>query len=146
VTLQPKPKITRKLGYFTDRGSQTKKYSLISAVYSDKTQRAEKIIAADPDQINLTDPHSGLTALHIAIFRQNEILVTLLARHPQADKNIRDNFNRRAVEMLDYTTNQRIFETVIDASFPEEMRDLEDEKYEQGKADGSIVPFKPKNS
>jgi ankyrin repeat protein len=144
MTLEPKRKNKQILGYFEDSGSKTKKYPLLSAVYNDRTQTAKKIVATDPDQINSQDPFAGLTALHIAIFRQNEILVDLLAKHPQADLQITDNFNRRAIDMLDYTANQRIFETIVDATYPEETRSLEDEAYEQGKTDDVIVPFKPK--
>ncbi len=145
MTLAPKRKMKRKLSYFEDSGSKLKKYPLIRAVYDDSTEKALKIIKIDPDQINLTDPFAGLTALHVAIFRQNETLVTSLAKHPISDLSIKDNFNRRSVDMLDYTTNQIIFEAVIDATYPEDMLELENLAYEQGKAENVITPFKPKD-
>lgn len=141
--LQRKQNMKRRLGYFEDSGSSTKKYPLLKAVYDDNNDLAEKIIATDPDQIKQQDPFGGLTALHIAIFRQNEFLVDLLARHPMCDLQIKDNFNRRAADMLDYTSNQRIFETVIDATYSDLIQSLEDEGYEQGVADDVIVPLKP---
>jgi len=68
----------------------------------------------------------------------------MLAAHPLCDPHIADNFNRKAVDMLDYTTNQVIFEAIIDATYPDKMRELEDESYERGVSDGNVVPLKPK--
>lgn len=61
------------------------------------------------------------------------------------DLTIKDNFNRRAVEMLDYTTNQNIFEIVIDTTYPEDILELENKAYEQGRVDNVITPFKLKD-
>lgn len=133
-----------RLGYFRDSGENRKKYALITAVYYERVEIAKALVLSDPDQINVQDPHSGLTPLHIAIFRQNRELVQLLAPHRQCDPMIRDAFNRRAVDMLDYTSDQFIFETVMDAAYPDALRELQDEAYDEAKATGRIVPFKPK--
>jgi DNA phosphorothioation-associated putative methyltransferase len=98
VTLKPKKEEKAGLGYFQDSGVDRKAYALILAAYNDNTETAEKIIATDPDQINSQDPYARLTALHIAIFRQNERLVALLAGHPQTDLRLKDGFGRRPVD------------------------------------------------
>lgn len=117
--------MTRKLGYFEDSGTDKKKYSLISAAYHERTETAKELIKSDPDQIIRQDPHSGLTALHIAVFRQNIELVEILAKHPRTDLSLKDVFGRRVVDILEYTTNQELFTLVMDATYPDLMRDLE---------------------
>ncbi len=141
---KPKPKSGAKniLSHLSDRGASTKKYSLIRAVYNDRNEQAEKILKADPDQISLQDPFAGLTALHIAIFRQNERLVTLLAAHPSCNLTLKDNFGRIPADMLIYTTNWNIFHTVMTATHPEKMRTLEEDDFEEGLKSGKIVPLK----
>lgn len=136
--------MTRKLAYFEDRGSDLKRYQLLLAVYYDRLEQAQAILETDPDQLNLQDPYGGLTALHIAIFRQNPKMVRLLLGRREIDAQLADNFNRRAVDMLDYTVNQEIFEAVIEATYPDEMRGLEEEMFEEGVTDRTIVPLKPK--
>lgn len=143
MSIKPKKDMKRPLAYFEDSGTDRKKLTLLLAAYFDKTETAKKLIDADPDQINRQDPHSGLTALHISIFRQNGELVEILARHPHSDLTIKDNFNRRAIDMLDYTTNQQIFECVTAATYPEISRALEDEAFEAGVAENKIVPLRP---
>lgn len=145
MTLKPKKTEKPGLGYFEDSGVDRKAYALILAAYNDNTETAEKIIAADPDQISRQDPYARLTALHIAIFRQNERLVERLTAHPQTDIRLKDGFGRRPADMLDYTTNQRIFEMVIAATYPDQMRALEDEAYEEALHNKTVVPLKPKN-
>lgn len=70
--------MTRKLAYFEGRGLDLKRYQLLLAVYYDRFEQAQAILETDPDQLNLQDPYGGLTALHIAIFRQNPTMVQLL--------------------------------------------------------------------
>jgi ankyrin repeat protein len=125
MSIQPKEKMTRKLGYFEDSGTDKKKYSLISAAYHERTDTAKALVKSDPDQINRQDPHSGLTALHIAVFRQNIELSEILSKHPRTDLSLKDVFGRRVVDMLEYTTNQELFTLVMDATYPDLMRDLE---------------------
>ncbi len=138
-------KMARTLGYFDDSGIDRKLYRLIIAAYNDDTDKALALIEEDPDQINRQDPHSGLTALHIAIFRQNEELVTVLAQHPKTDARLKDAFGRRPVDMLDYTQNQEIFEVVMDATYPESMQELEAIRREdEGKTKADVLSFKPK--
>lgn len=132
------------LAYFEDRGADLKTYSLLLAVYYDEFEKAQALLKSDPGQINLQDPYAGLTALHIAIFRQNPKIVSLLLAQNGIDVKIKDGFQRRPVDMLDYTVNQEIFEMVMDATYPDEMRALEDEAYDAGRADNSVVPLKPK--
>lgn len=136
--------MTNKLAYFEDRGSDLKQYSLLLAAYHDEYDKAAAILKSDSDQLNVQDPYAGLTALHIAIFRQNPKIVNLLLEQDGIDVKIKDGFQRRPVDMLDYTVNQEIFEMVMDATYPDEMRALEDEGYDEGRADSSVVPLKPK--
>jgi len=141
--LKTKTQMKRPLGYFKDSGPGMKKYPLILAVYYDRYEKAKDILKADPDQLNQKDPYAGLTALHIAIFRQNIAIIELLLAQPGINLEIKDNFGRRPVDMLDYTVNQEIFELIMDATYPDEMRALEDEEFEEGIEAGNIVPFKP---
>ncbi|MEM8541605.1 MAG: ankyrin repeat domain-containing protein, partial [Pseudomonadota bacterium] len=134
-----KEKMTRKLGYFEDSGTDKKKYALILAAYYDRTETAKKLIQSDPDQINRQDPHSGLTALHIAVFRQNIELVEILTKHPRTDLSLKDVFGRRIVDMLEYTTNQELFTLVIDATYPDLMRDLESDDADEN----NVVTLRP---
>lgn len=144
MSIKPKPIMKKTIAYFEDRGADSTIYSLLLAVYFDEYERAEAILESDPDQINSQDPYAGLTALHIAIFRQNPKMVRLLFAQPNIRVDILDTFKRRAVDMLDYTANQEIFDMVMDATYPDEMRALDDEAYDEGRADSSVVPFKPK--
>lgn len=146
MSIETKRKMPNKLGYFDDSGTDTKKLELISAAYYDRTEIALKLIDIDPDQINRQDPHSGLTAAHIAIFRQNKVLVTKLVEHPQTNWQLKDAFNRRPVDMLDYTVDEEIFQAVTRATYPDSIRELESmgEFSDEPQTDNSVVPFKPK--
>ncbi|PCJ75193.1 MAG: hypothetical protein COA53_07745 [Rhodobacteraceae bacterium] len=144
MSIKPKPIMTNKLAYFEDRGSDLKQYSLLLAAYHDEYDKAVAILKSGSDQLNVQDPYAGLTALHIAIFRQNPKIVSLLLEQDGIDIKVKDGFQRRPVDMLDYTVNQEIFEMVMDATYPDEMRALEDEAYDEGRADSSVVPLKPK--
>lgn len=138
-------KMARTLGYFDDSGIDRKLYRLLLAAYNDETDKGLAVIEEDPDQINRQDPHSGLTALHIAIYRQNVELVTALAQHPKSDVQLKDTFGRRPVDILDYTQNQKIFESIMDATYPDSMQELEAIRREdEGNSKPSVVPFKPK--
>lgn len=117
-------------------------YSLIRAVYNDRFAQARDILAVSPDQVNSQEPFAGLTALHIAIFRQNEDMVTLLANHPQCDIALKDNFGRTAADMLVYTANPAIFDTVMRRAYSDQERSWEQENFEQGIASGTIVPLR----
>lgn len=140
MSVQPKDKMQRKLGYFEDSGTDKKKLSLLRMAYFNATEKAKDIIKTDPDQINYQDPHAGLTTLHIAIFRQNVELVEILANHPRTKMELKDNFGRRSVDMLDYTINQKIFDAVMKAAYPEQIRTLETRDNEGG----NVTDFKPK--
>ncbi len=144
MSIKPKPIMKNTLAYFEDRGADLKTYSLLLAVYYDEFEKAQALLKSDPGQLNLQDPYAGLTALHIAIFRQNPKIVSLLLEQNGIDVKIKDGFQRRPVDMLDYTINQEIFDMVMDATYPDEMRALEDEAYDEGRADNSVVPLKPK--
>jgi len=134
----------RRLAYFEERGSDLKAFSLLLAVYNDQFEEAKAILKADPAQLNRQDPYACLTALHITIFRQNPKTVRLLLGQDGIDVTIKDGFQRQPVDMLDYTVNQEIFDMVMDATYPDEIRALENEAYDEGRADNSVVPLKPK--
>ena len=99
---------------FEGRGAKTQPLSLLQAVYFDRTERAKVIIEADPEQINQQDPFTGLTPLHIAIFRQNVELVRALISHPMTDPNLADGFGRRAIDMCVYTRSEEMFHFVLE--------------------------------
>lgn len=109
-----------------DGGAQLATYSLIRAVYNDRFDQARDILKANPEQINLQEPFAGLTALHIAIFRQNEDIVKLLADHPRCDITLKDNFQRTAADMLVYTANTAVFDTVMYRAHLEQEGDWND--------------------
>lgn len=134
----------RKLAYFEDRGSDMKVFSLLLAVYNDRFEDAEAILKAEPAQLNSQDPYAGLTALHIAIFRQNPKIVQLLLTQEGIDVRIKDGFGRRPVDMLDYTANQDIFDMVMDATYPDAMLALEDETFDHKVPVKTIIPYKPR--
>lgn len=100
------------------RGPGLAALSLFRAVYMDDAEEAARILGANPGQLNSQDPFAALTPLHVAILRQNERNVRLLTGHAQCDPFIEDNFGRRAVDMLAYTTNGAIFEMVMTRAYP----------------------------
>jgi hypothetical protein len=144
MRIKPKTIMTRKLAYFEDRGSELQSFSLLMAVYYDDFERAKATLMSDPEQLNIPDPFAGLTALHIAIFRQNVDITRLLLSQPGTDVRYKDTFGRQPVDMLRYTVNQKIFGVVMDATYPDEMRALEDEACEEGLTKQTVVPFKLK--
>lgn len=117
------PKIVERelLTFFQDRRNRRQVYPLIVATYYERLDQARKILEEDPAQIRDRDPFAGLTALHIAIFRENLPLVRLLAHHPNADLRAADNFGRRPVDMCIYTSIGEIFDLVLSASYPRAM-------------------------
>jgi len=145
MSVEPKPKqqLQNLLGHFERSGDNTLTHQLIKAVYNENVDLAQKIVKADPDQINTQDPFAGLTPLHIAIFWGNRSLVSLIANHPVTDFNLKDNFERRVVDMLDYTIDQYIFKLIMDRTYPDLMRAVESEEYEKGMSSGVIKPLKP---
>ena len=118
-TSAPKPAPT------PTKGPQTAKQSLFRAVYNDETERARQIIETDPEQINFQDPYAGLTPLHVAVFRQNVAIATLIARHPVTDISARDQFGRRPIEMCIYTLNEEIHEAVFSRTYQAALIELE---------------------
>ncbi|MBB4305117.1 hypothetical protein GGD81_004185 [Rhodobium orientis] len=137
MSLAPRPVSPIRRSIFSDSGERTAKLSLISAVYYDRTTQASDIIESDPDQINLQDPFAGLTALHIAIFRQNATIVERIAKHPVTRIELEDKFGRRAIDMCVYTQNEAIFRAVFERTFRTEMIALD-----VGDS-GPIIPFRP---
>ncbi len=144
MTGKLKPIMKRKLAYFEDRGSDLKNFALLRSVYFDDIEKAKAVLKADPAQLNRKDPYAGLTALHIAIFRQSPDMVKLLLGQPNIDLTIQDGFGRAPIDMLDYTTNQQIFSMMMEAVYPDEMRALEDEAFDEARADQTVASFKPK--
>jgi len=141
----PKPKPKRTPFHLEpDDGVQLATYSLIRAVYNDRIEQARDILGASPEQINLQEPFAGLTALHIAIFRQNVDIVKLLAEHPRCDLTLKDNFQRSAIDMLIYTANRAIFDTLMRRAYPEQERALESGDFRQKTAAGTVVQMRPK--
>lgn len=145
MALAPEIQHQKIISFFQGRGADPKVYGLLRAAYNDETKKAITIVQTDPQQLNMRDPYAGLTPLHIAIFRSNFEIVGAIVQHPNTDLSVKDNFGRVSTDMLDYVTDQRLFELIMDVCFPDEMRALTDENFEQGMADGSIVPFRPRD-
>ena len=93
-------------------------------MYFDRTERAKAIIEADPGQVNQQDPFTGLTPLHVAIFRQNVEVVRALVAHPRTDINLRDGFNRRPIDMCVYTRDEEMFLIVVGRTHQKELLEL----------------------
>ncbi|PWE55001.1 hypothetical protein DEM27_16220 [Metarhizobium album] len=121
MSLQPKLKQSVQASIFARfdpmGGGKLSAYSLLRAVYMDQVREAEAVLRASPEQINLGDPYANLTPLHVAIFRQNREIVALLVNHPRCDVWQKDNFGRTAVDMLVYTKEKQIFESIINKSY-----------------------------
>lgn len=141
---KPEEKLSKKLGYFGKSGIDIKQYALIRAAYFDQTEKALELIENDPEQVERQDPHSGLTALHIAVFRSNRELVERLAQHPKSNLRLKDNFGRRAVDMLDYTTDEFIFDTVIQATYPDIAHELEESGLQKEEPQENVISIRPK--
>lgn len=120
---KPKPKPGTPFHLSPDDGKVREVYRLVLAAYFDDLAGAKYILKDEPQQINARDPHSGLTALHIAIFRGNAEMVKLLAQFPGRNMSIKDNFGRLAVDMLAYTKSQAIFDVVMQQMYPAEEQD-----------------------
>ena len=136
MSLAPKPQRRARQSIFSGKGVNTAKLSLIEAVYFDRTDTAANIIRTDPDQINMPEPFAGLTALHIAVFRQNAIIVDLLTTHPVTDIHVKDRFGRSPIDMCIYTNNHAIFTAIMERTYQKPLLDLDN--------DGdTIVPLKP---
>lgn len=120
---KPKPRPGTPFHLSPGDGKKRATYRLVLAAYFDDLTGAKDILDAAPQEINVQDPYSGLSALHIAIFRSNAGMVQLLSRFPGRDMSIRDNFGRLAVDMLAYTRSQAIFDVVMQQMYPAEEQD-----------------------
>lgn len=109
---------------FEGRGARTQPLSLLQAVYFDRTERAKAIIEADPEQINQQDPFTGLSPLHVAIFRQNAEIVRALICHPRTDPSLADGFGRRAIDMCVYTRSEEMFLIVVGRTHQHQLLEL----------------------
>jgi ankyrin repeat protein len=134
MSLAPKHVERRLLSYFG--GSETANLPLIEAVYFDNFDRARAIVGNDPEQLNTQDPFAGLTPLHIAIFRQNADMVDLIASHPRTDMHLRDNFQRRPIDMCIYVSQQAIFDLIVRRTYPGVIQSLSDPD-----GSGPVTPF-----
>jgi len=143
---KPKQIITQKLEYFNDRGRDLKAYSLIMAVYYENLQLTQSILKSEPDQINSQEPYADMSPIHVAIFRQNLEIVETLLKVPNIKLHQKDNFGREPIDMLDYTINQAIFESVLAATYPNEMNDLVVQISEETESDLKIIPFRTKDN
>ncbi|MFN3226826.1 MAG: hypothetical protein ACE360_11325 [Hyphomicrobiales bacterium] len=136
MSLAPKPRPNLNALFSSDRGARTKKLSLFIEVFFNRTEPALAIIQNDPEQINVQEPFSELTTLHLAIFRQNERIVDALTAHPVTDVMIKDSFGRRAIDMCVYTTNEGLIEAVFARTYQRADLQLE------GGNEGPVVPFR----
>lgn len=117
MSAKPQPLSVKRASLFSDRGQKTAKLSLFQAVFYDRTQEAIEIIASDSEQINLQEPFAALTALHIAIFRQNILVIRDLCLNPTTKIGLQDRFGRKAIDMCVYTHNDEIFQLVSERTF-----------------------------
>ena len=140
MSVAPKPKPTPRPAHLEPQdGSRLATHALLRAAYMDDLDEARAILAADPEQLNRQAPYAGLTALHIAIFRQNTGMVRLLAGHPGSKVSIEDNFGRTAASMLTYTSNHEIFDIILQAASPEVDRAWRDSVFDDGRAAGKVI-------
>lgn len=130
------PKLPLRRSLFSDAGERRAKLPLIEAVYFDRTTRAEAIIESDPAQINLQDPFAGLSALHIAVFRQNVVIVRKLTDHPVTDMNLADRFGRKPIDMCLYSTQAEIVEAITNRTYRAAILELEEG------GTGGIIPIR----
>lgn len=136
MSATPLPKLPLRRSVFSDAGERTAKLPLIEAVYFNRTQRAEAIIESDPAQINLQEPFAGLTALHIAVFRQNVVIVRKLTDHPVTDMTVQDQFGRKPIDMCLYSIQAEIVEAITNRTYRTAILELE-----QGGISG-IIPIR----
>lgn len=136
MSLAPKPHAKLAALFSSDRGARTQQLELFVEVFYNRTESALAIIENDPNQINVQEPFSNLTTLHLAVFRQNVRVVEAITRHPVTDIAIRDGFGRRAVDMCIYTSNNDIIEAIFARTYQREDILLE------GGDDGPVVPFR----
>jgi hypothetical protein len=132
----PLPKLPLRRSLFSDTGERTAKLPLIEAVYFDRTTRAVAIIESDPAQINLQEPFADLTALHIAVFRQNVVIVKKITDHPVTDMTLQDRFGRKPIDMCLYSTQAEIVEAITNRTYRAAILELE-----QG-GTGGIIPIR----
>lgn len=136
MSLAPKPRPKLAALFSSDRGARTQQLELFVEVFYNRTESALAIIENDPNQINVQEPFSNLTTLHLAVFRQNVRVVEAITMHPITDIAIRDGFGRRAIDMCIYTSNEDIIEAVFSRTYQREDLMLE------GDGDGPVVPFR----
>lgn len=136
MSLAPKPRPNLSALFSSDRGARTKKHSLFVEVFFNRTEPALAIIQNDSEQINIQEPFSELTTLHLAIFRQNARVVDALTAHPVTDFTIKDSFGRRAIDMCIYTTDENLIESVFKRTYQRADLLLSDS------GDGPVVPFR----
>lgn len=139
ASAKPQPKRGKPYHQKPLGGERLATYSLIRAVYFDDLKLAREILAADPDQVNRPDPYAGLTPLHIAIFRQNMKTMKLLCDHPNCNPHQKDNFDRTAVDMLVYTTDEGAFDLVMRRAYPDFRRN-------PGGETAKIIQLKPRDN
>ncbi len=136
MSLAPKPRPKLAALFSSDRGARTQQLELFVEVFYNRTEPALAIIENDPQQINVQEPFSQLTTLHLAVFRQNLRVVEAITRHPVTDITVQDGFGRLAIDMCIYTSNDEIIEAVFARTYQREDLMLE------GGDDGPVVPFR----
>lgn len=136
MSLEPLRKSPRRSVLFPGSGAQTAKLSLFQAIFFERTDPALKIIETDPEQINLQEPFAALTSLHLAIFRQNVLVVQAICRHPITSIHLEDRFGRKPIDMCLYTRNDQIFSAVLERSYRKAILELETD------GTGTVVAFK----
>jgi hypothetical protein len=136
MSFAPKPRPKLATLFSSDRGARTQQLELFVEVFFNRTDSALTIIENDPQQINVQEPFSQLTTLHLAVFRQNVLVVEAITQHPITDIAIRDGFGRRAIDMCIYTSNEDIIEAVFARTYQREDVLLD------GGGDGPVVPFR----
>lgn len=136
MSLAPKPRPSLGALFSSDRGARTKKHSLFVEVFFNRTAPALAIIESDPEQINVQEPFSELTTLHLAIFRQNFRVVKALTSHPVTDVTIKDSFGRRAIDMCVYTSNDEMIELIFRRTYQKADLLLD------GGGNGPVVPLR----
>jgi hypothetical protein len=126
-----------------DDGMKFLTYDLIGHIYYGRTKDAQATIVADPDQVAMPEAVTLLTPLHVAIFREDDEVIAQLLQHPKVDLHAQDKFGRTPLDMLHYSHDEDIHLLVLEAYYPDTVRRIIDDEYDEARAAGRIKPFAP---
>lgn len=128
----------------TEFGFSKETPELILQIYFDETQPALNTMKVDRQQVAMADERTGITPLHISIFRQNFEVTRALLNDRRVDFSTCDKHGRSPLDMLDYSSDTEFHQLVLSVVFADADRRVLDEIYDAARADGTVKPFGPK--